>query len=368
MRLALGKGIVMRTRIARAAAAALLSAALPSPALAQEPGQASRGAGAAERSTERGGELRPRAAAPAPLRKTEGISRAAPSAGPEALIKGLSAVSRSRDGKQTVTPASEALRRIVEEGEGASGDGAKTLKPEADGAGAPEEEASRHVFGRDDRVQINGTTAYPFSAIGFLEAKTASGGWFTCSAALIGPRTVLTAAQCLFNHDDGGWMDEFVFYPGMKSFDEVPFGGYAYDTVTIQQAYIDDYLGAYDDILDRDLGVVTLQEPIGEDLGWLGYGHYDGLGDVGVHLIGYPGDKPGGTMWRASCDVLAEWVDHGRLAYGCDTTGGTTGAAVYAFDGADRIVLGVHVAEGDGANYAVRLNRANVEWIDELWQ
>ncbi|HEV7255813.1 MAG TPA: serine protease [Mesorhizobium sp.] len=360
----------MKAQIAWAAAAAfVLTTALPPQVLAQEPGQARVGTGAAQRSTEGGGSLRPRAAAPAALKTVKGVSRASPrAAGPEALVKGLSAVSRSREGKQTVTPPSEALRRIVEEGDAAPGDGAKTLKPRADGAGAPEEEATRHVFGRDDRVQINGTTNYPFSAIGYLEAKTASGTWFTCSAALIGPRTVLTAAQCLFNHDDGGWMDEFVFYPGMKSFDEVPYGGYPYDTVTVQQAYIDDYLGAYDDVLTRDLGVVTLQEPVGDDLGWLGYGHYDGLGDFSGHLVAYPGDKPNGTMWRASCDVLAEDVDHDWLAHDCDATVGTSGGAFYAFDGSDRIVLGVQVAEDDTANYAVRLNRANVEWIDGLWQ
>ena len=79
-----------------------------------------------------------------------------------------------------------------------------------------EGEAGRQVFGTDDREQVKNTKTYPFSAIGYLEAKSKT-GYGSCSATLIGPRTVLTAAHCLYNHEAGGWQDDIFFVPGLKA-------------------------------------------------------------------------------------------------------------------------------------------------------
>ena len=147
-----------------------------------------------------------------------------------------------------------------------------------------------------------------------------------------------------------------------------PFGGYEYDSAYVVQGFIDNYQGYYGSVLPWDLGIITLKQPIGNNLGWLGYNHYEGLGDFTANIVGYPGDKPMGTMWRATCNVLAENIGDGYMQYDCDTFPGSSGSAVYAYDenAKARIVVGVNVAESPDANTAVRINAAYLEWINSL--
>lgn len=301
-------------------------------------------------------------------------SRAAPPADEGAVLRSLTAVGRSSDGKELKVEPSDALKEAVKtEFGGAAGDGAgKTSGPNKveDPAFKEGDESSRQVFGNDDRVQIANTKVYPFSAIGYLESKNAKGEYSSCSATLIGPSTVLTAAHCLYSHDNGGWLDGFFFVPGLNgaTANDAPFGAYEYAEAYVVQGFIDNYQGYYGSVLPWDLGIVTLKQPIGNNLGWLGYNHYASLGDFTANIVGYPGDKPGGTMWRATCNVLAENIGDGYLQYDCDTFPGSSGSAVYAYDESAkaRIVVGVNVAESPEANTAVRVNAAYLAWINSL--
>ena len=49
---------------------------------------------------------------------------------------------------------------------------------------------------------------------------------------------------------------------------------------------------------------------------------------------------------------------------------GSSGSSVYAYDNSSkqRIITGVNVAESPEANTAVRLNAANVQWINSLYK
>jgi V8-like Glu-specific endopeptidase len=299
-------------------------------------------------------------------------SRAAPLEDEATVLKSLTAVGKSSDGKELKVEPSDALKAAVKSLLGAPDGAGKTSGPSKveDPAFKSGDEASRQVFGNDDRVQIANTKIYPFSAIGYLESKNSKGEYSSCSATLIGPSTVLTAAHCLYNHDAGGWMDNFFFVPGLNgaTANDAPFGGYEYAEAYVVQGFIDNYQGFYGSVLPWDLGIITLKQPIGNNLGWLGYNHYPNLGDFTANIVGYPGDKPGGTMWRSTCNVLAENVGDGYMQYDCDTFPGSSGSAVYAYDeGAKaRVIVGVNVAESTDANTAVRINAAYLEWINGL--
>jgi V8-like Glu-specific endopeptidase len=117
------------------------------------------------------------------------------------------------------------------------------------------------------------------------------------------------------------------------------------------------------------MALITLKDPIGDSLGWLGYYAYETLGDFEANIAGYQGDKPQFTMWRSRCDVLTEKIEEDVFSYDCDVYQGSSGSAVYAYDNRakQRVIVGVNVASGpEIMNQAVRLNQANYEWINSL--
>jgi V8-like Glu-specific endopeptidase len=326
------------------------------PAFAAEVSAGSEGSGEASRAAPGGARLSERGKPVEPLELTdEGVSRAL-ELDAEKVEKDFGTVIRKKDGTESRAPASDAMKRILK---GAMRDGVDPSFTEGENA--------RQVFGEDDRVQITDTSGYPFRTFGLLQGQSPDGGLFNCSATLIGPRTVLTAAHCLYNHETG-WLDNFVFAPGLISMQEAPHGVYEYETAYIFEGYISNYQGYYGSVVPWDIAVVILQYPVGEDLGWMGYGYDNNLRGFVANVIGYPGDMPAGTMWAVSCDVSSENMADMWFQYLCDTYPGSSGSSVYKYNGDtnERVIYGVNVAESPDANTAVRINRMYFEWLGSL--
>jgi len=283
-----------------------------------------------------------------------------------AIVRSMTARGITTDGKEVTVEPTEKLRGVIRK-ELSGGTRSDTGKATSGPGKARSEESDRKVVGDDDRIQIVDTDAeeYPFRVVGQLQYVRPSGPSY-CSAALIGPRTVLTAAHCLYFHDDGAWAKDFQFVPARTDANGAPYGVFDAETAYILDGYIANHDGTYGSVIPWDMGVVILKEPIGDSLGWLGYGHYDDLDGFTAEMAGYPSDMPQGTMWFSTCELIADQIATDWFQNDCDSYPGSSGSSVYAPD--EERVIGVHVAGDENASMAVRLYPSYVEWLDGLVQ
>lgn len=320
-------------------------------------GEASRAMGTAEFKGDK--------AKPSPGIKADRSASRALELDPTAAAAAFTLVGRTSDGREVKLAPSDAVLDAIKKGAG----GEKKSSIEG-GGGDPADSASRDIVGPDNRMQITNATTYPYTTIGYLQMETQKGEVWSCTAAMIGPKTAITAANCLYNHGEpGGWRENVVFWPALNGKDNAPYGGFDYDTEYVFQAYITDYDGTYDGVWQYDVGLVTFKDAIGEGLGWLGYNAND-IGDFQGTVVGYHDDKEPFTMWKSTCNVIAENISQLDIIHDCDTTGGTDGAPIYYYDQASkgRIVVGINIGPSGDANWALKLTPAMVQWINSVNQ
>lgn len=231
-------------------------------------------------------------------------------------------------------------------------------------AGAPRVRA-QSVLGEDERTQIADTTIFPFSAIAYLELEDAFGVVFgSCTGTFIGPDVLLTAGHCLWDTQAGTWGAEHIRVIPGKDADFEPFGSEYASDWWVPDGYAETGLA------DWDWGVIKLpNDLLTLDTGWMSVAVAETETLEGADfeffpaIVGYPGDKPDGTMWGHIRGAFSS-VEDFRLRYDIDTAPGQSGSAIWsAADGPYLgVVVGIHT-QGGLLNSGSRID---VELMDDL--
>lgn len=195
------------------------------------------------------------------------------------------------------------------------------------------------VLGDDERSRILETERAPFRMIASLAI---SGPWgeFVGTGWFAGPRTVVTAGHCVYDKSQmGGWADQILVTPGRDGTD-TPFG----TTTARRFASVDRWVDDRDP--DFDIGVIHLDEPLGDETGWFSVAAMtnDELNNALVNVSGYPA-RPGGgqQQWWAKNRIRA--LTPRRVFYDVDTSGGQSGGPVYLYEDSAAtvpIVVAIH--------------------------
>lgn len=208
------------------------------------------------------------------------------------------------------------------------------------------------VIGTDDRVQITNTKVVPWRRIVHLMITAGNGRKFLGSGTLVGPRTIITAAHCVYMHSQGGFVREIQCSPGRNG-DQKPYGTTNGSRVWTVRGW------TVHKNPDCDYAAIILPRPVPQqDPGWFGFANFNDIELMSsrLNMSGYPGDKPPGTQWFHG--RVAKSVSARRIFYDIDSMGGQSGSPVWLRrpDG-KRYMVGIHTTGSPTGNSAVRINQ-----------
>lgn len=129
-------------------------------------------------------------------------------------------------------------------------------------------------------------SAYPYSAVVYVEATFASGDTYTGSGTVVGRNDVLTSAHVIYDAADGGLAEEIVVYPGRDGA-QTPYGSYsaAYANYFEIDQDGDGLLSPADS--EDDIAILGFDTELSDQTGQFRIDPY-GLDGI-YNLTGYPG-------------------------------------------------------------------------------
>ncbi len=195
------------------------------------------------------------------------------------------------------------------------------------------------IEGEDNRVRTD-PKEWPWTAIGRLNREV--GGH--CTATLIAPTLVLTAAHCLYNKDDGRWTIpmEVHFVAG---YDRGSFAAHARGKSFIRDPDYNPKKATSLSEMSRDWAIVELDKPLKVKPVPLSARSPDALftrkPPIPVDALGYNGDWSEILMRHKGCDLDGVLAERSLLIHRCDTTFGASGGPLLYWNGDAPEIVGV---------------------------
>jgi V8-like Glu-specific endopeptidase len=181
------------------------------------------------------------------------------------------------------------------------------------------------------------STAWPARAAVKLFHTFPNGVGTSCSGLMIGAKTVLTAAHCIYRSARGGWANSVRAIPGLDG-TYMPFGDATATKIVASGNWVEDEDDDYDwalILLDRNIAETT------GHFGWWAAGD-SSLSNKFIEFDGYPGAVAGGMRVSNALGVV-ECTDSTMVYHDATSTDGASGA-------------GMHLWSGPNVNYAVAIN------------
>ena len=176
---------------------------------------------------------------------------------------------------------------------------------------------------------------YPFAAAGKLFFNIGA-DTFVCSASLITPGVVVTAAHCVANYGQLQFYSNWVFVPSYES-TNAPYGVWQAAIAYVLTNYFNgtDNCAVFGVVCPDDVAVIT-QSPDGTGIypgyytGWFGYGYNgygaNGTGQALINQLGYPVALDGGEiMERNDSQGFVDPNSSNNTIIGSLMTGGSSG-------------------------------------------